>query len=300
MQIYNTYVCPNTDALMDIGTAAKQWKDIYINGLAYIDGLGEDLDAGDFNIHSMGTIYGFDDAVYINFGVNGYLTLAADTRIDINNIMLVKNKIIFTQTDGNEYIDSLADGYMDYGATTAHRFNSWVRHSSASYRRYYHLALASFDPGASGATWTNATANNLSGWQLNAATEFLRGSTDIHPDWDGASNPEVEVYFQLLSAGSADDTVDLKMVFFYMGVGDVAPKTQTVEVPTTTDGTQYKMYKASFELPYDTVGQVVDNTDQISFVLNLETDTSEIDNILITGISYYYHTTHIGIESGDA
>lgn len=34
------------------------------------------------------------------------------------------DKVIFTQTDGNEYIDSLADGYMDYGATTAHRFNA--------------------------------------------------------------------------------------------------------------------------------------------------------------------------------
>lgn len=34
------------------------------------------------------------------------------------------DKVIFTQTDGNEYIDSLADGYMDYGATTAHRFNN--------------------------------------------------------------------------------------------------------------------------------------------------------------------------------
>lgn len=32
-------------------------------------------------------------------------------------------KVAFTQTDGNEYIDSLADGYMDYGATTAHRFS---------------------------------------------------------------------------------------------------------------------------------------------------------------------------------
>ena len=36
----------------------------------------------------------------------------------------VADKIMFTQTDGNEYIDSLADGYLDYGATTAHRFNN--------------------------------------------------------------------------------------------------------------------------------------------------------------------------------
>lgn len=35
-------------------------------------------------------------------------------------------KVAFTQTDGNEYIDSLADGYMDYRATTQHRFNNDV------------------------------------------------------------------------------------------------------------------------------------------------------------------------------
>ncbi|KKN16568.1 hypothetical protein LCGC14_0974480, partial [marine sediment metagenome] len=30
----------------------------------------------------------------------------------------------FTQVDGNEFTNSLADGYMDYGATIAHRFNN--------------------------------------------------------------------------------------------------------------------------------------------------------------------------------
>jgi hypothetical protein len=37
---------------------------------------------------------------------------------------LFSDKVQFTQTDGNEYIDSLNDGYMDYGATTLHRFNN--------------------------------------------------------------------------------------------------------------------------------------------------------------------------------
>lgn len=36
-------------------------------------------------------------------------------------ILQTYNKINFTQTDGNEYIDSLADGYLDLGATTGHR-----------------------------------------------------------------------------------------------------------------------------------------------------------------------------------
>ena len=36
--------------------------------------------------------------------------------------ILALDKIKFTQTDGNEYLDSLNTGYMDYGATTGHRF----------------------------------------------------------------------------------------------------------------------------------------------------------------------------------
>jgi hypothetical protein len=38
----------------------------------------------------------------------------------------VQDKIIFTQANGNEFIDSLNSGYMDYGATTQHRFNKGV------------------------------------------------------------------------------------------------------------------------------------------------------------------------------
>ena len=43
--------------------------------------------------------------------------------LEVNGKILVKDKLCFTQDDRNEYIDSLADGYMDYGATTGHRIN---------------------------------------------------------------------------------------------------------------------------------------------------------------------------------
>jgi len=43
-----------------------------------------------------------------------------DTNLTSAAPILALDKIKFTQTDGNEYIDSLATGYMDYGATTAH------------------------------------------------------------------------------------------------------------------------------------------------------------------------------------
>jgi hypothetical protein len=53
---------------------------------------------------------------------------------------LFQDKIAFTQTDGNEYIDSLNDGYVDIGATTGIRLNSnqlTVGNTSASSSELY-------------------------------------------------------------------------------------------------------------------------------------------------------------------
>ena len=54
-----------------------------------------------------------------NVGINEG---SPSARLEVNGDVLVKDKIAFTQDDKNEYIDSLNDGYMDYGATTQHRF----------------------------------------------------------------------------------------------------------------------------------------------------------------------------------
>ena len=54
---------------------------------------------------------------------NDNLTVACET--------LFGDKIKFTQEDGNESIDSLNDGYMDYLATTGHRFNAAITSTGA-------------------------------------------------------------------------------------------------------------------------------------------------------------------------
>ncbi len=62
-------------------------------------------------------------------GVIGATTAAAGTfttmtltgALTANSTAIFKDKVSFTQTDNNEYIDSLADGYLDFEATTGLR-----------------------------------------------------------------------------------------------------------------------------------------------------------------------------------
>ena len=62
---------------------------------------------------------------------------------------------------------------------------------------------------------------------------------------------------------------------------------------------QYKQFKVTFPVNYDEVGNVLDVGDIIGFVLNLETDTSEVDNIIVADMSFSYLTAHTYVEDGD-
>jgi hypothetical protein len=181
--------------------------------------------------------------------------------------------------------------------------NQVVRATTSLYRRYYHLALEGANPGASGATWVDAGANTTGGWRLTNAGHLLRGQADVHADWDGASDLMLDVHFMCNvnnTGGGAGDTVDLKAVFRYKGIGDTAVKTQTVEVPVTIGAcAQYTQFDAPFTIDWDAASNVVEVGDIISATLNLETDTSEVDDIVVTGVEFWYNTTHTQIESGD-
>jgi len=57
--------------------------------------------------------------------------------VNIQGQTLLSDKLMFTQTDGNEFIDSLNDGYLDYGATTAHRFLADVKLTADNRKTIY-------------------------------------------------------------------------------------------------------------------------------------------------------------------
>jgi len=62
-----------------------------------------------------GTVYGLKIGS-LTAGVTANWAIYTDA-----GLVKFGDKVCFTQVDGNEYIDSIDDGYLDYGATTAHR-----------------------------------------------------------------------------------------------------------------------------------------------------------------------------------
>ena len=100
------YIPSSTDSSIEVGTAVGQilfW-------------------AGAKWLHTETTEWLWDDT---NKRV-GIGEAAPQDTLEVNGTVMVKDKLKFTQDDGNEYIDSVNDGYIDIGATTQIRLNSAI------------------------------------------------------------------------------------------------------------------------------------------------------------------------------
>ncbi len=162
------------------------------------------------------------------------------------------------------------------------------------------LFATSLSKGASGATEVAPDSNTIGGWQLNASGETLYYGIHIEEDWDATSDIQVNVWFEVNvdnTAGNSGDTVDLQLVARYKGEGDTAIKSQTLEVATTVGASaRYKQFKMTFAVDFDSGGNVIDALDVIVFALNLETDTSEVDDIIINLVELRYKLNHPALE----
>ncbi len=163
------------------------------------------------------------------------------------------------------------------------------------------LFATSLNPGASGATRTAPDSNTIGGWQLNAAGETLYFEAHMEVEWDASSDLIVNAWWEVNvdnTGGAGGDTVDLKLVVRYKGEGDTAIKTQTVEVATTVGASaRYKQFKTTFAIDYDAASNVIDSLDLLSFAINLETDTSEVDDIILNLMELRYATTKPSLEA---
>ena len=97
--------------------------------------------------------------------------------------------------------------------------------------------------------------------------------------------------------GDVGDTVDIQTVVYYKGEGETVCKTQTLEESTTIgQSPRYKQYCVTFTIDYDAVDNVLEEDDLISILVNLETDTSEVDNIILNHILFRYKTNQVNPE----
>jgi len=135
-------VIPDTDDTHDLGSATYQWKDLYVDGIAYLDQA--DIDSG--------TIDG------VNIGSNAPATnLTVDSvNIDGNNIKSTSNHLSFITGGTAERVRIDASGNIFYGGITS----------------------TSANQNASAFMDTNATYKSVQGTGIQHMT-FLNGATTV-------------------------------------------------------------------------------------------------------------------------
>lgn len=177
-----------------------------------------------------------------------------------------------------------------------------VRSKSTEYRRYYHVSISSVNPGASGATWVDPTADYFEGWKLDAASENVTMATDTHGDWDASADPELEFKFTVNvdnSAGNAADEVDFELICYYGSTGSDALKTQTINESVVVGACdQYDRFKAEIDIDRNATDNPFLPGESINIILSVPA-TGDITDVTINEVAFYYPTTHVGIESGD-
>lgn len=237
----------------------------------------------------------------------------SQTFVKISPVIEQTSTAGYTILEGYSLEDSTGSGdsyLLDFGVGGTREFSvttgglttvgDVIRGSSSLWYNYRQVAVSSIDPGASGATWVDPSANTVGGWQLDASSETLEFQADIHDDWDGASDIKICVYFETNidnSGGSGTDSVDMQIVCRMKTVGESSCKTQTLETAKTVGtAAQYTMFESEFYLDYDDVSNPVETNDIIGFQLNLETDTSEVDDIIINHIEILYQSANVRIE----
>ena len=169
-----------------------------------------------------------------------------------------------------------------------------IRSNHSVWWREHHYTIFSVSPGASGATEVAPDSSTLGGWQLNASAETLFYNCHVHGDWSADSDLEAHVVFEVNvdnTGGNVGDTVDLKLIARMKGDGETPVKTQTLEIITTVgQSPQYKQFEAIFLVDFDDGGDPLDSGDLVTFELNLETDTSEVDDIIVNHVMCRYRS----------
>lgn len=175
--------------------------------------------------------------------------------------------------------------------------------TSAGASRYYrenHLGATVADPGASGATKTELNA--IFSYKLDAITEYLYFTTDLHNDWDGASDIEVDVYCYLSQAQNPNDLIRMSLLANYGEEHSNANafQGQTITVDHNVEGfpNQGHVHIIHFVIPWDTGGQVIETLDTMHLRIWLDDITTApvVTGVDVMHVNVKYRTSKPSIE----
>lgn len=220
-----------------------------------------------------------------------YVNVTGDT---MTGSLLMGDKIIFTQEDGNEAIDSLADGYMDYLATTAHRFNSPI--IVPAYER--HIQIPAFASGKVADQATGNTVGTAVGLQFSSALDKYAGCQwEIPDDWNG-TDAYIEIDW-LPDSGNMTGTDTVEWVLEYRSIAEGELINQgtvaTVTVTNSDDNAQYKTIHSRFTLDFDGANQPMTKQDHMYFLFHRNTGVTNdfAGTVTATAFEIIYNSTSL-------
>ena len=79
----NSSIIPNTDSAYDLGSSSQEWRDLYIDGTAYLDAVNITSIAEDTTLATDKKVQFRDTGLYINSSADGQLDIVADTEVQI-------------------------------------------------------------------------------------------------------------------------------------------------------------------------------------------------------------------------
>jgi hypothetical protein len=209
------------------------------------------------------------------------------------------NPIEVYDSDGNLVTEIDSDGGIttDGDITTAGGLTAKRISQSGGTMRFCQYLDAFRSGGGGGATAVEPTANTAGGWQLNSAGEDIYFHCSVCNNWDGASDLTFQLQFEVNTdntGGSDTDTVDIRVRAYMKAPGDTTAKLQTLENAVVVGkSARYKAFQTSFTLDYDDVTNPVEVGDIITFMINLETDSSEVDDIIVNHGRFSYRVDKI-------
>ncbi len=157
---------------------------------------------------------------------------------------------------------------------------------NGGYWHEYNIDAFSTSPGSSGATRINVGASSLGGYRLDDISDYLNFTTHVDDDWDGIGDGVLDVYFEVNvdnSGGGAGDTVVLTMECYHKKEGELVNTVGNHEGSTVVgQATQHKLFKQTIPI------NDLRDGDVISFRLNLNTITGDVDNVIINYIEFKY------------